>query len=385
MVVEIKGIGFVNKGAELMLYAIKQQLPKLLDDVTLAASLDSGTYQERSEAGLGHLAWVYSSKLPKAGGIVRTSFRLLPLPLRRHWNIVYDRQIDAILDASGLLYTDKWGAVHSELAAARFKQARKAGKKVILLPQAFGPFANGRVRHAVEEILANADLVYARDSVSYNHLLKLNDQAEHIKLAPDFSNLVEGRLPEYSDALADRPCLIPNYRMIDKTTTGIQENYLPFLTMSAEYLLDKGLRPFILIHEGKSDHKLAQALQAQLSQPVDIIHETDPLYIKGILGRCSLVIGSRYHGLVSALSQGILCLGTGWSHKYQMLFAEYNCPDCLVDLQNFPDDAKQKLDMVTEKGARTAIATELLKAGAEQKKRTQHMWQEVQQALVGSL
>ena len=35
--------------------------------------------------------------------------------------------------------------------------------------------------------------------------------------------------------------------------------------------------------------------------------------IKGMLGNCSFVISSRYHGLINALSQGVLCIATSWS------------------------------------------------------------------------
>jgi colanic acid/amylovoran biosynthesis protein len=53
------------------------------------------------------------------------------------------------------------------------------------------------------------------------------------------------------------------------------------------------------------------------------LSEADPLALKGVLGGAGLVVSSRYHGCVNALSQAVPCLGTAWSHKYAALFDDF--------------------------------------------------------------
>src|SRR5690606_22797023 len=45
--------------------------------------------------------------------------------------------------------------------------------------------------------------------------------------------------------------------------------------------------------------------------------------IKGAIANCDLVIGSRFHALIAALSQGIPAAALGWSHKYAELLQSF--------------------------------------------------------------
>lgn len=377
MIIEIRGVDFVNKGAELMLYAVVQQLNQFDDSAISAISLRNGSVQQRSEMGVQHLTWLYLAKAPFAGQALNTVAALLPAYLRHKWHIVRDNEIDIILDASGFLYSDDAWPKHMALSATKFKRLKQGGKKVILLPQAFGPFEKQRSKQIMQEILAHADLVYARDSQSYDYLRQLDSHSEHIRIAPDFTNLLPGLIPDYGNTLAKRPCIIPNYRMIDKTSVDLGEKYLPFLITSIRYLRQQGFAPFILIHETGLDYKLAEAVRSEIKQPIDIVHETNPLYIKGIVGNCFLTVGSRYHGLVSALSQNVPSIATGWSHKYQNLFEDYGCPECLVDLHDSHEGMLGKLELVVNETSRADILSRLSAASVKQKAQAQSMWDQV--------
>ena len=127
--------------------------------------------------------------------------------------------------------------------------------------------------------------------------------------------------------------LVPNVRMIDKTDDTSGGRYLEFMTACAKHLLSLDARPYLLVHEGADDERLAQEISAA-SGGIPVVKEDDPLKLKGILGASRAVVASRFHALVSALSQGVPAVATGWSHKYTELFEDYGFPEGVLSLDD---------------------------------------------------
>ena len=118
-------------------------------------------------------------------------------------------------------------------------------------------------------------------------------------------------------------------------------------------------------------------LNTQLSKPLKIVREPDPLYLKGILGTCSLVISSRYHGLMSALSQGVPCIATGWSHKYQALLEDYGCTEYLLPLDGSIEQLDNMIETLIAGSTRIDVVNRLIKVSSKQKQMAHEMWQQV--------
>lgn len=376
MLIEIKGPEFVNKGSELMIHAILQKLSRTFKEIGFAMRPSSSVYHpytKRAKLGLYQIIQYKRFK-------IRWDFLvniIIPKDQRFNYGLVTDDEIDVILDASGFGYSDQWGPEGTEEMAKYAKERKQNGKKVILLPQAFGPFKIPRSIKAFKTIVENTDLIYPRDKISYEYISSLVGDLPHIKVAPDFTNLVEGRIPDYFNPIKHKVCIVPNHRMVNKVSIQDAKNYLPFLIKYTKVLIKENCPPFILIHEGDDDYELGIKIQKQVNAKIDIIREIDPLYIKGILGACQAVISSRYHGLVSALSNGVPCLGTGWSHKYQMLFEDYNCPECLLTTKETDNEILEKLALITDKKISNQLKDKINKAAKYQMKLTNNMWDEV--------
>ena len=165
--------------------------------------------------------------------------------------------------------------------------------------------------------------------------------------------------------------------MVDKTNKKVSEAYLPFMIEVTRYAYEKAQKPFILVHDGANDLILAEKIRDAVSSNVQIINETHPIKIKGILGVSSGTVGSRFHGLVSALSQGTPALATGWSHKYKMLFEDYGFEDGLLNVNMSIDELHRKMDLLFDVTTKKKIVNMLKENSKNLKQQTQKMWEKV--------
>ena len=361
-----------------MLVAIMQKLSASLSNIAFVMEPHQA-YSYRAPYGL--LQKFQHSKFGVTWGYLGN---LIPNSIRENYGLVTEQEIDVILDASGFAYGDQWGAQKAEDRAARYvKRWKKEGKKIILLPQAFGPFSSERLTTAMKTILTHADLVYAREKQSYNYLYALQPDADSLRQAPDFTNLVKGIMPRSRELNGLKTCIVVNNKMIEMTDTAQGRRYIPLMITLTRHLAESGLAPFLLVHAGEKDLRLAQEVQRGVGQGVPIWQEDNPIAVKGIIGQCQGLISSRFHGLVSGLSQGVPSLGTGWSHKYQMLFEDYGCPENLIDLRQSDEAILQQLSRLTNEVERQMLAKRTAERAQAQEALSEGMWREVVSVIKG--
>lgn len=122
---------------------------------------------------------------------------------------------------------------------------------------------------------------------------------------------------------------------------------------------------------------LAEKIRDGVNPQIQIIEEVHPLKIKGIIGTSSGTVGSGFHGLLSALSQGIPALATGWSLKYQMLFKDYGFPKGLLNVHMTPSELQKTMDLIIVEKSNQEIVNKIQSNSTNLKNETNKMWHEV--------
>ncbi|WP_298524096.1 polysaccharide pyruvyl transferase family protein [uncultured Christiangramia sp.] len=377
MVIELRGVEFVNKGAELMFHAIKQQLDAKFPNAILVMEKTARAPRNK------HIEFDVYTKLNFQRFKINWGKygHLIPKSTRIKNNLILEEEVDIIIDASGFAFGDQWGADYGNRRLAnKISVWKENGKKIILLPQAFGPFNKEGMSDMMETILKNAELIFAREEKSLQFLKEL-EFSESVYKFPDFTNLIKGNVPSEFDSQKNQIPIIPNYKMIEKGVS--KTTYLKFLVHCIEYMQSLKLNPFFLIHEGKRDQQIADEVNKMINDKIDIIDPKDPIKVKGIIGVSQFVISSRYHGLISALSQGIPCITTTWSHKYKLVAQEYEVEKFLVDdLEDF-SAISNSIQELADSSKRQIITERLLDKSQKFKIMTKEMWSKVFKVING--
>lgn len=335
MRIVLSGIETNNKGAELMLYAILQEIERKYPDAEVYLPVFA------VKQGLGYIRTNISvndkpyANLKRILSKIHLSGILRRLHINNSWllDIQPVNNVDYFIDGSGFAFSDQWHpTVHTvkswEYHLRRYKEQ---GTKIIFLPQAFGPANLQTTKDVLMVLNKYADVIMPRENVSLQYLIDSGLNKDKIKKYTDFTSLVQGIFPKKYEHLKDGICIIPNLRMIDKGIISLQDyiNLLVGIMKSASVI---GRPVYLLNHEGKGDENLAYKCKEKLSASIEVVTGLNALEVKGLIASSYLCISSRFHGVASSLNSSVPCLSTSWSHKYEELYKDYGLSGSVLDI-----------------------------------------------------
>ena len=375
---EIYGIGFPNKGAELMLAAVVSKLTELgvkKENLCCARGI-AGSAGIETIAGLGIKEVLHLPRVSKKNN--RKLTKLIPSSILQRYGYVSQDSVYNIIDASGFAHSDQWGPKVQKRYVEKFRACRDKGGKVIMLPQALGPFQNDEIINNMRGLMNHVDVVFARDESSANWLAKAGADSKLGGVFPDFTNLVEGYKCDSDKRFNNSFVIIPNYRILDKGDEGAATTYISMLSKLIEILLSKKIEVVVFNHEGKQDLEICNKL-IELFPSATLVTEDNPLRIKGILSQFRMGFSSRFHGVVSLLSQGVPTLCLGWSHKYKELYKSYKAEEMLIDENRMIESMEASLNILlsNEEKIRAVLQEESLR----NKFQSNLMWNKVSNIL----
>ena len=306
--------------------------------------------------------------------------------------------VDAAVDVSGFLFSDQRGRASSPLIPL-VEAFERRGKPFVFLPQAWGPFEQTDVRTLARRAVAAATLSFARDDVSHGYLRALGASGQ-VEQAPDIAFLFQPS-PNGDQLVADlgldpdRPIasIAPNMRVYERTGgEGIDNVYGQALTRVGQSLLDRDVQILLVPHEilppveDRQDDRYLCTIISKALGTQDVVAVTEDRSaedLKAMIGASDLMLGSRFHALIAALSSGVPSVAVGWAHKYPELLGEFGHEHLVVD-HNSLTAADLETAVLRVWDARGEMRDAILETLPSVKQRSAHAFDRTRAVLLGA-
>ncbi len=376
----IDNIDFTNKGSELMVYSIIQKVKEKFPGANFVCRNIPQTLK---------IKYLYEFKNVRSKAYIH--YKFIPnIIKKRFFGFFSENDIKVVLDTSGFRYGDQWKDYYTERYIDKieeFYQRMKQFKcKIILMPQAFGPFNSEISKMFITKISRYFDVIYARDEKSFNYLNEALGANKKIFLAPDFTNIYKPSISKSKESkfhiYRNQVCIIPNSKVVSHLSRNEDNQiYIKSIIQIVKKIEKAGEKVFFLNHEGEEDDKLVNEILLKGNLTTPYIKNLNADEIKWVIGQSKLCITSRFHGLVSSLSQGIPSYCISWSHKYYELLKDYDFTVGLIDVEKLDLSLKNIIDVLKDDELRKSIMDRIKFKGEIQKHQTNLMWDNVLKVL----
>jgi len=241
------------------------------------------------------------------------------------------------------------------------------GKKLIMLPQTYGPFKRNIAKAMAKYILKRADTIYSRDrdgSEYVKNLLGSNTQNGKVQFVPDVAFVLDSRKPTDFDAsplsqISENTTVVGvnisgllfNGGYTQDNMFGLKTDYRTLIPAVIRMLLENKDVVVLLVphvfpatgYEVESDPNVCLKVYQQLREKYPgriflVEGKYDQGEMKHIIGLCDFFIGSRMHSCIAALSQGIPAIGLAYSKKFEGVFRSVNAEHFVIDMRSRDHD-----------------------------------------------
>lgn len=217
---------------------------------------------------------------------------------------------------------------------------------VFKISQALGPFRKRVNRMSAYWLLEQLDFTAARGRKTRGMLesIGLGEKTGKVILAADVAFLLPN---EESTQATKHPtsksvAIVPSRVIADKLP-----GYTEKLTGIAKSLHAAGWGVQVIVHSWRekdgqtrnNDTPIARQIVQRLEDeqvPAELIgYGLDSHLIRSAIGRNTVVLTSRFHGMIAALSESRPVVVVGWSHKYSEVLNDFGLEDHCIRYESF--------------------------------------------------
>lgn len=231
----------------------------------------------------------------------------------------YFQRFDLVWDTrSGDSFADIYGFERHLTMCLVHEFARQAGTPVVMAPQTIGPFHDLRSKLLARRTLRRSDYVVSRDPVSTEVAKRLGREVDRTT-----ADLVFGIDPP---SVGDRRDVLLNVSGLlwHKNPHVDAASYRTLVANLVERLRAEGRDVALLAHvldSSVSDNDVIaiRDLASGLPDDVEIVVPKDLDDVRSIIAGSRVVIGSRMHACLNALSVGVPAVPLAYSRKFAPL------------------------------------------------------------------
>lgn len=389
MNVLVLGGGYCNKGNEAMLRVVQRELSLRIEEANIFAILPSSEHDLAYASGIIpigmtnlHIERFVGQSIALRYAISRflmqrKSIGQLARSLFSFQNTYTEWQpqvvdnvvggVDAVIDIHGYAFGDPWSVEGFRAAAQWGKFCRLKKIPYCFLPQTWGPFEKNGYADETVKMLCDSSLFYARETLSQEELAKvLHKPVDNIPMAPDtVLRFGSGPVSLGEDVLRriglnrhEKPLIgiTPNMRVYERTAgVGVGNEYVRLLARLSEHfikhiganvvLIPNEISSWVRYQKGQmraDDRFLCNMVASIVQQPTGCFalrgyHSAEEIH--SVISCLDLLVGSRFHTLVFALSAGVPLIALGWAHKYDGLLRQFGLSDYFAHYSQIPERA----------------------------------------------
>lgn len=252
------------------------------------------------------------------------------------------KECDVVFDTSGGdSYSDIYGnnrMLHQYLPKAIVLLKKK---KLVFTPQTIGPFKSSIWSKLCGRQMKNSMAVFARDNKSFD-LGKYKFKLDNIYQVTDMAMVLPYESDNYDDENGDKKLrvgvnvsgLLYNGGYTENNQFGLRANYKELVDEIIKMLItelncDVYLVPHVITTGTESDNEACERIKNEYPN----VHYQEvfagPIEAKSFISNLDLLIGSRMHSTIAAISSGVPVIPLSYSRKFEGLFGSIEYKECI--------------------------------------------------------
>ena len=260
-------------------------------------------------------------------------------------------EADVVVNLYGICFCDKFGGREAHILK-RFNGAISAilqfplnfmakieNKRSIKCTASYGPVVHKCTQFAVQfATWICFDGMIARERESLKVITELAKDGYPVILAPDIANNMRCRA-NVQGKESGKVGVSVSFQIV-KQWNGDKAMYYSSIRALIEKALLFGCKSVVLIPNevkgggGFDDIVVANEIKEMFASRGEVVvydmRAGDAMGIKGEIASCDVIVASRYHSCVAALSAGVPLLVVGWHYKYENLLSLYGQGEWLL-------------------------------------------------------